>query len=141
MPKVTVRWNGDRRFVAADEHGHSIVMDSPKAEYVGMRPMDVLLAGLAGCTAMDVVSIMEKKRETVTAMTVTVTGVQRDEYPTRWQTIHVEYVFTGVGIKEASAARSVELSEEKYCAVRGSLAPEIELTSSFRVLEDPACEG
>ncbi len=140
MPEVTIRWNGERRFVAADEHGHSVVMDSPSTGYVGMRPMEVLLAGLGGCTAMDVISILEKKREVVTGVTVRVSGEQREEHPTRWKNIHVEYEFTGVGIKPASAARAIELSEEKYCAVRGSLSPEIELTSSFRLLEEPACE-
>jgi putative redox protein len=140
MPEVTVRWNGERRFVAADEHGHSLVMDSPSAGYIGMRPMELVLAGLAGCTGMDVISILEKKREHVTGLTVRVLGVQRDEYPTRWQTVHVEYEFTGRALKPASLERAIELSEEKYCAVRGSLAPEIRLTSSYHLLEESTSE-
>jgi len=140
MPEVTVRWNGQRRFVAADEHGHSVVMDSPSTGYIGMRPMELVLVGLAGCTGMDVISILEKKRERITGMTVRVSGVQRDEYPTRWTAIHVEYEVTGVGVKAASVERAIELSEEKYCAVRGSLAAEIDVTSSYRLLEENRSE-
>ena len=141
MPEVTARWNGERRFVAADEHGHCVVMDSPNAGYIAMRPMELVLVGLAGCTGMDVISILEKKRESVTGLTVRVTGVQREQYPTRWETIHVEYEFTGRGVQTASVERAIELSEEKYCAVRGSLTPDIEFTSSYRLVEDAGCEG
>jgi putative redox protein len=140
MPEVTVRWNGQRRFVAADEHGHSLVMDSPSTGYIGMRPMELVLAGLAGCTGMDVISILEKKRERITGLTVRVTGTQRDEYPTRWRSVHVEYEFTGRSVKTASLERAIELSEEKYCAVRGSLNPEVEFTSSYRLLDDDGPE-
>jgi putative redox protein len=140
MPEVTARWNGQRRFVASDDHGHSLVMDSPSTGYIGMRPMELVLAGLAGCTGMDVISILEKKRERITGLTVRVSGTQRDEYPTRWQTLHVEYEFTGRDVKTASLERAIELSEEKYCAVRGSLTPETAFTSSYRLLEENGSE-
>jgi putative redox protein len=115
-------------------------MDSPNAGDIGMRPMELVLAGLAGCTGMDVISILEKKREHVTGLTVRVTGTQRDEYPTRWQMLHVEYEFTGRDVKTASLERAIELSEQKYCAVRGTLSPEIAFTSSYRLLDENVSE-
>jgi putative redox protein len=102
--------------------------------------MDLVLAGLAGCTGMDVISILEKKREDITGLTVRVTGSQREDHPTRWQSIHVEYEFSGRGVKTSSLERAIELSEEKYCAVRWSLTPEIDLTSSYSLVEENRSE-
>jgi putative redox protein len=139
---VTVRWNGVRRFVGYNDLGHSIVMDSPTeygGENTGMRPLELVLYGLAGCTGMDVVSILEKQRQKVTAISVKAVGRQREERPARYESIDVVYEITGVGVKPEFVARAIALSEEKYCSVRACLAPEIEVTSSFSVVEEPAC--
>jgi putative redox protein len=140
MSVVTARWNGALRFVAADEEHHSVVMDSPNGDYVGMRPMEMVLAGLAGCTGMDVISILNKQRQDVASMTVTVHGDQHDERPRGWAIIGVEYEVVGTGVNPEFVARAIQLSEEKYCAVRGSLAPGIAFTSSYRVLEASGVE-
>ncbi|HZL04615.1 MAG TPA: OsmC family protein, partial [Coriobacteriia bacterium] len=85
MDTVTVRWGGKRQFVAWDESGHNLVMDATAAaagEGSGMRPLQVFLCGLAGCTGMDVVSILEKKRQDVRGIELRVEAEQRtDEYP------------------------------------------------------------
>jgi putative redox protein len=138
MSVVMARWNGDLRFVAVDGENHSIVMDSPSGDYVGMRPMEMVLAGLAGCTGMDVISILRKQRQDVSSMTVTVHGDQHDERPRGWAVITVDYEVVGTGVNPEFVARAIELSEQKYCAVRGSLAPDIAFTSSYRVLEASA---
>jgi putative redox protein len=140
MSVVTARWNGDLRFVAVDEDHHGVVMDSPSGDYVGMRPMEMVLAGLAGCTGMDVISILRKQRQDVSSMTVTVHGDQHDERPRGWATITVTYEIVGTDIKPEFIERAIQLSEEKYCAVRGSLTPEIAFTSTYRVLEASAPE-
>ena len=134
MPEVTVRWNGERRFVggrrARAQRRHGLPerrLRSACGRWSWSWP------GSPAAPGWTSISILEKKRERVTGLTVRVTGSQRDEYPTRWETIHVEYEFIGRGVKTASVERAIELSEEKYCAVRGSLAPEIEFTSSYRV--------
>ena len=139
MDTVTVKWNDKRRFVAWDEDGHSVVMDA-KAAYngdgSGVRPLQLVLYAIAGCTGMDVISILEKKRQVVTGFDLVVKGTQRtDEYPKIYEHIEIEYVVTGIGVAEAAVARAIELSEEKYCSVRGMLGPQVEVTTSFRVLE------
>ena len=139
MDTVKAKWNGSRRFVAWDEAGHGIVMDA-KAEYggdgSGVRPVELVLYGLAGCTAMDVISILEKKRQVVTGLDIVVQGTPRtEEYPKIYERIEVEYVVTGVGVKPEAVARAIELSEEKYCSVKGMFGPQVEVVTSYRVVE------
>ena len=139
MGTINVKWNGKRRFVGWDEAGHGLVMDS-RPEFggdgSGARPVDLVLYGLAGCTGMDVVSILEKKREVVTDLEIIVNGTQRaDDYPHYYEHIAVEYLVTGIGVKPESVARAIELSEEKYCSVKGMFGPQVEVVTSFRVVE------
>ncbi|MBF4509520.1 MAG: OsmC family protein [Aeromicrobium sp.] len=139
MDTVRVKWNGKRRFVAWDEAGHSVVMDA-RAEYngdgSGVRPLELVLYATAGCTGMDVISILEKKRQKVTDFDLVITGTQRtDDYPKIYTSIEIEYVVTGIGVKDEAVARAIELSEEKYCSVRGMLGPDVEVSTRFRVLE------
>lgn len=139
MDTVNVKWNGKRRFVAWDEAGHGVVMDA-KAEYhgdgSGVRPVELVLYGIAGCTGMDVISILEKKRQLVTDFDIVVRGTQRtDDYPKIYTKIEVEYVVTGVGVKPDAVARAIELSDEKYCSVKHMLGPQTEVVTSYRVVE------
>lgn len=138
MDRVTAKWNGKRRFVAWDEEGHGIVMDASAThggDGSGARPLQIVLYGLAGCTGIDVAAILEKQRQDVRDIEIVVTAEQRDEQPKRYQRVHIEYVVTGVDLKESAVARAVELSEDKYCSVRGMFDPEIELTSEIRLIE------
>ena len=139
MDTVNVRWNGKRRFVGWDKAGHGMVMDAT-AHYggdgSGVPPVELVLYGLAGCTAMDVISILEKKRQTVLDLELVVNGTQRvDEHPKIYEHIEIEYVVTGIGVKPEAVARAIELSEEKYCSVRGMFGPQVEVVTSFRVVE------
>ena len=139
MDTVRVKWNGKRRFVGWDDAGHGIVMDA-KEQYggdgSGVRPVELVLYGLAGCTAMDVISILEKKRQRVTDVDLVVTGTPRtDDYPKIYTRIEVEYVVTGIGVKPEAVARAIELSEEKYCSVKGMLGPQVEVVTSYCVIE------
>jgi putative redox protein len=137
---VTVRWVGGRRFVGTNDEGHSIVIGGPAevgGDGSGMRPVELLLYGLAGCTAWDVVSILEKQRQAVTGIEVHVTGVQRDTpKPSAYTAIHATYTVTGIDVKPEFVARAIELSEEKYCSARASLDPAIAFSSSFEIVED-----
>jgi putative redox protein len=136
---VDVKWNGKRRFVGWDEVGHGVVMDAPTAsngDGSGVRPVELMLYAIAGCSGMDVVSILEKKRQLVTDFDMVVHGTQReDEYPHIYERIEIEYIVTGIGIKPEAVSRAIELSEEKYCSVKGMLGPQTEVVTSFRVLE------
>jgi len=142
MDIVQVRSVGHRQFAGWDSAGHGIVMDTVPAyggEGTGMRPIELVLYGLAGCTAMDVVSILEKKRLDVRGVEVIARGVQREEdHPHYYETIDLEYVVTGVDVPEEAVARAIELSEQKYCSVKGMFGPQVKVTTRFRVLAPPA---
>ncbi len=137
MDTVHVKWNGNTRFTAWDEPGHGIVMDTPgpKGDNTGARPIELALYALGGCTGIDVIGILLKKRQDVTDFEIVVTAEQREEQPRRYERIHIEYVVTGHGVKDAAVSRSIELSEDKYCSVRAMISPEVEVTSSYRIVE------
>jgi len=139
MDVVKVKWNGKRQFVGWDEAGHGLVMDA-RADYggegTGPRPVSLVLYAIAGCTAMDVISILEKKRQTITDLEIVVNGTQReDEYPHSYIYLEVEYIVTGVGVNPEAVARAIQLSEEKYCSVKGMFGPQVEVVTSYRVIE------
>lgn len=142
--RVKVRWSGNRQFIGWDQAGHGVVMDAPAAyggESTGPRPIEIVLYGLAACTAMDVVSVLEKKRQNFSAVEIEVDATQReDEFPKIYTRIELVYVVTGRGVKPEAVERAIELSEEKYCSVRGMLGPQVEIVTSFRVLEDTTCD-
>lgn len=139
MDVARIRWTGGRQFVGTDGAGHSLVMDAKpeyKGEGSGVRPVELVLQGLAGCTGMDVISVLEKKRQDVRGIEVIVHGTQReDAYPHIYTQIEVEYVVTGYRVKPEAVARAIELSEQKYCSVKGMFGPEVTVRSSFRVVE------
>ncbi len=142
MDEARIRWAGKRQLVSTDSAGRSVVMDA-KPEYrgegTGIRPMELVLHALGGCTAMDIISILEKKRQDVRGIELVVRGLQReDEFPKIYTRIEVEYVVRGFDIDAEAVARAIELSEEKYCTVKGMLGPQVEVTTSFRVEESPA---
>lgn len=139
MSEIKVRWSTNRQFVGWDEAGHGVVMDAKpeyKGEGTGPRPVDLVLYGLAGCTGMDVISVLQKKRQDVIGLQVNVRGHQREEdYPHYYEDIHVEYVVTGHGVTEAAVSRAIQLSEEKYCSVSATLRGVAEITTKYEILE------
>lgn len=141
MDLARVRWTGRRQFIGTDEAGHSIVMDAKpeyKGEGSGMRPLEVVLHGLAACTGMDVISILEKKRQDVRDMEILVRAEQRtEEFPKIYTRIELEYVVSGFDVSEAAVARAIALSEEKYCSVGGMLGEQVKIATSYRVLQTP----
>ena len=140
IDNVTVRWAGKRQFVGWDGAGHGIVMDAPGVyggESSGPRPITIVLYGLAACTAMDVVAVLEKKRQDFSGVRIEVVAQQReDEYPKIYTRIELAYVVTGRSVSPEAVARAVNLSEEKYCSVKGMLGPQVEIVTSYRVEEE-----
>ncbi len=139
MDTARVTWTGKRQFVGTDAVGHSVVMDARpeyKGEGSGFRPLELVMQGLAGCTGMDVISVLEKKRQDVRGLEITVKGTQReDEFPKIYTRLEVEYVVTGFGVNPEAVARAIDLSEHKYCSVGGMLAEDVRVTTSYRVIE------
>ena len=127
---------GDDLFVATTPSGHAQVLDTDSGRAVAASPMELLLVALGGCTAVDVVSILKKKRERVTGYRVEVRGTRRDEHPRAFTRIEVRHVVTGHKISERAVAQAISLSEEKYCSVAATLRPAAEIVSTFEIVED-----
>jgi putative redox protein len=101
----------------------------------GFRPLELLAVGLAGCTAMDVISILAKKRQVVTAFEVRVHADQADEHPRSFTQVLLEYLVTGRGVERAAVERAVELSETKYCPAQAMLRPAVSIESKISIVE------
>jgi len=126
------------RFEVEAGSGHHVTLDAAEHDgghNEGFRPMELLLVGLAGCTGMDVISILRKKRQDVTAYEVHITGVRAEEHPMVFVEITVEHIVTGHHIQPEAVARAIELSEGRYCGAGAMLGKVAHLTHSYRIVE------
>jgi putative redox protein len=126
------------RFDAASGSEHHVILDASEkdgGQNAGFRPMELLLVGLGGCTGMDVISILRKKRQQVTGYEVHVTGIRAEDYPMVFVEITVEHVVTGHHIQPEAVERAVQLSEQRYCGAGAMLGKVAHLTHTFRIVE------
>jgi len=117
--KAKITWLNGRTFVAESGSGHAVVLDgAPEhgGRNIGIRPMEMLLMGLGGCTAFDVVMILEKSREKVTGCEVSLEGERASEDPKIFTAVKIVYRLKGEDLKPAAVERAIKLSEEKYCS-------------------------
>ena len=138
MAEVGVSWVQGEQFVASGSGGHSIVLDAPggRDTWQGFKPSELLLAALGGCTAVDVIDILRKKRQQVSGLRLTVQGTQREEHPKAFEHITIQYEVRGRGVSAAAVARAISLSEEKYCSVAATLRGVATITTTFTIVED-----
>ena len=138
--QATVKWVDNAMFLAESGSGHSVVMDGPPdlgGRNLGVRPMEMLLMGLGGCSAFDVMSMLKKSRQAVTDCRAELTAERADAVPAVFTRIHVHFVVTGHRLKENQVARAVSLSAEKYCSASIMLAQAgVALSHSFRIEAD-----
>lgn len=134
-PAAVIRYGGSGFFIGVSPSGHAVTLDTDHERSSSPTPMELLLIALGSCTGVDVVSILEKKRQRVTDYRVEVSGERREEYPKRFEKMHVRHVVTGVQLDPTAIARAIELSEEKYCSVAATLRPTVEILSSFEIIE------
>jgi putative redox protein len=121
------------RFRAVNDAGKSIVLDSgPDAD--APNPMEVLLAALGGCSGMDVIAILRKKRQFVTAYSLELIGRRRDEHPRAYTAIEVVHRFTGRDLSKAAIEDAILLSDTKYCSVHATLVPGVAVSSRFEIV-------
>lgn len=135
--KARVKWVENSLFVAQSGSGHSVVLDGPPeagGQNMGVRPMEMVLLGLGGCTAFDVVDILRKKREPVSGCVVEIEAERAESVPKVFTKIHVRYIVTGKNVKEESVKRAVELSAEKYCSVSIMLGKTAAMTHDYQIL-------
>ncbi|HMG49906.1 MAG TPA: OsmC family protein [Inquilinus sp.] len=136
--KARITWVEGRTFVGESGSGHAVVMDgAPESggRNLGIRPMEMLLIGLGGCSAFDVVMILEKGREPVTDCRVEVDADRAETDPKIFTRIRMRYVVTGRGLDRAKVERAVQLSKEKYCSASIMLAAMAEITAEIEVVE------
>ena len=131
--KAIVHSAGDELFVAITPSGHAQVLDTNHERASAATPMELLLIALGGCTAVDVVSILKKKRERVTDYRVEVRGTRREEHPRAFTRMEVRHVVRGKNVSEKAVASAIELSETKYCSVSAMLSATATVTSSYEV--------
>jgi len=139
--QATVTFCGGMRFVGQADSGHAVVMDAGTAEgglNSAVRPSELLLLGLAGCTGMDVISILRKKRQQVTGLELVVNAEMASEHPKRMTAITVEYRVRGAGVDPEAVRRAIELSETAYCSVGITLKHPVPITSTFAIIPDEA---
>lgn len=135
---ATVNWSGRMSFAGTAESGFSLPLGADPAvggDTDGFRPIELMLVGLAGCTAMDVISILHKKKQAVSAFEVRAEAERADEHPRVFTRIHLRYRVTGTGIDPAAVARAIELSETRYCPAQAMLRPAVPITSSFEIID------
>ena len=135
MGQVQVTWVQNEQFVGMDSTKHSIVL-STAGEGTGSKPSDLLLIALGACSGVDVVGILNKKRQKFTGLQIKVSGEQDADPPWTFRKIHVEYVVRGKGLSEKAVQQAIELSQDKYCSVAATVRGVAEITSSFQIMEE-----
>jgi putative redox protein len=133
---AVVRYAADDFFIATTPSGHSLVFDLDHERNSSGGPAEMLLIALGGCTGVDVVSVLKKKRQAVTAYRVEISGERRDEHPRNFTKMKVHHIIHGRGVNPEAVARAIELSEEKYCSVAATLRPTVEIHSTFEIIEE-----
>jgi putative redox protein len=137
--EVVAEWQNEINFLGKNDIGNSVHMGSKKHKG-NISPMELLLLGLAGCTAYDVVSILQKKRQPLKDFKVKVRGRRADDYPMVYTEIEVEYLFWGDGLNEKAVEQAIDLSENKYCSASVMLGKTARITSSYKIFEVSAAE-
>lgn len=135
---VEVNWKGDMVFEAVPPTGRRFTMDAypdEGSESVGPTPVEALLSAIAGCTAMDVISILKKKKQVVTSYRLEVDGERGPEnvYPRPFLSITVRHILKGENLDPAAVNRSIELSDEKYCTVMATIRQRPRITTEWRI--------
>ena len=135
--EVRVKWVDGMMFLGESESGHAIVLDGPPeigGKNMGVRPMEMLLIGMGGCTSIDVMQILQKGRQNITDCVAEISAERVDTIPKVFSKIHVHFVVTGKDLKEAIVARAIKLSAEKYCSASIMLEKAVEISHDFEIV-------
>lgn len=130
--EVVATWRGDQAFLGENPNGGQVKMGSLSDE-AGLRPMELLLLGLAGCTGIDVVSILKKKRQDLQEFKISVRGKRAEQHPRVYTLIEVTYLLWGENLDPKAVERAIELSEKKYCSASAMLDAVAEIRSSYEI--------
>jgi putative redox protein len=136
--KATVQWKENMTFIGMPDSGFPVQMDADDSfggTNQGVRPMEMVALGLASCTAMDVISVLRKKRQQVTQFEVRVNAPRSPEHPRVFTSALITYLVTGKKVEEAAVLRSIELSMTKYCPVQSMLAQAFPMEMHYEIYE------
>jgi len=136
--KAEVKWLGGRAFEGTPDSGHRVIMDSSPdfgGQDQGIRPMEMLLVGMGGCTSIDVMNILEKSRQDVMGCVAEIAAERAETEPKVFVRMHVHFKVTGRNLDPARIARAIELSAEKYCSASIMLGKTAEITHDFEIIE------
>ncbi len=134
--KARVKWVEAATFIGESGSGHAVVMDGPEefgGRNLGVRPMEMLLLGMGGCTAFDVVHILKKLRQPIQDCVVELSAERAETEPKVFTKMHVHFIVYGDGLTEDKVARAVNLSAEKYCSASIMFSQVAEVTHDFEV--------
>ena len=137
--EVVLNWKGKMSFEGAGESGFVQKMDSDLAvggENTAARPMEFIVLGLAGCTGMDVISILQKKKQPVTEFQVQIHAQRTDEHPKVISSAIIEYLVSGRNVDEAALLRAIELSAEKYCPAQAMLGKAFPMRLVYKIFDE-----
>ena len=133
MQTGSVKWIGGQQFVATSPSGHVITVDSDRSSNKAPGPMELLLLALGACTATDVVSILEKKRQKLESLEVICSGERAADPPTVWTKLEILYRLRGQ-LDDAAVKHAIQLSEDKYCSVAAMLKKTAALSWRYEIL-------
>jgi putative redox protein len=135
--KTLIQWVSKGQFIGTDSTKHSVVMSMQNEENaIGMKPSDMLLVALGGCSSIDLVNILKKKRQRLTGLEIELNGEQDPDPPWTFRKIEMMYTVRGRGLSEKAVADAIRLSADKYCSVKASLDKSIEVHTEYRIVED-----
>lgn len=138
--KARIKWVEDATFIGEAGSGHAVVMDGPPemgGRNLGVRPMEMMLLGMGGCTNFDVMHILKKSRQTVTDCVAEIEAERAESEPKVFTKIHVHFVVKGNDLNESKVAKAIELSAEKYCSASIMLGNAgVVITHDFEIVEE-----
>ena len=135
---ISVKWIDGLLMVGKSDSGHAIVMDGPPeigGENLGVRPMEMLLLGMAGCTMIDVVSTLKKMREDIVDCQTQVSADRAEEYPKVFTNIHVHFILRGNQLNTSNVDKAIKLSAEKYCSASIMIGKTAIITHDYKIIE------
>ena len=132
-PPTVIQYAGDEFFIATTPSGHAIALDVKAGRKAAPGPLELFIAGLGGCTAADVISILLKKREQVTAYRVEVRSERREEHPRAFRRIELKHIIRGHNISAESVERAIGLSTDKYCGAVATVRATAEIVTTYEI--------
>jgi len=136
--QTSLKWAGGAAFIGSSSGGHKVVIDGPPeggGRDLGPRPMEMILLGLGACTSYDIVSILKKARQDITAIAIELDGKRADAIPSVFTDIHIRFLIRGHGVSEKQVEKAIQLSAEKYCSASIMLGKTAKITNSYQITE------